>query len=104
MDIIENIREENSGIVTAAVYVSCDKCEDSEKLITEQLDSINEIVESEDIIVVDKYIDADGTNEGFQRLIKDIDAGYFDIVLICGDPAGIFNNKDFTVIDVLKAH
>lgn len=101
MDRIESISKENNEIVTAGIFISCDKAViDAEKIITEQLDLIHKFVQVHDIIIVDSYIDRLG-NKNYERMLADAQGQYFDIILVCGSPAAVAV-PGTVVIDVLK--
>lgn len=99
MSIIENIRTENNGIVTAAIYICCNKAVDVEKVVSEQLDLIHKFVQAKDIIIVDSYIDRNG-NEDYNRMLVDGQNHYFNVVLICGSSITVATS-DIVIIDVL---
>lgn len=98
MNTIEAIRRGNNGIVTAAIYISCDKVGVvTKKIIEEQVDLIHKFVQAKDIIIIDSYIDR-GSRESYNRMVSDAQNKYFDIVLICGNFTSIVG--DLVIIDV----
>lgn len=106
MSIIENIKQINNGIVTAAIYINCDKAttdtDDTEKVITEQLDLMHMFVQSNDIIIVDSHIDRNST-DNLYRLKADAQNYYFDLVLVCNSSTiDLIGSSDIAVIDILN--
>ena len=102
MNTIEITRRENNEIVTAAIYISCTKSFDSEKVIAEQLNLLHQFVQSEDLIIVDSYIDRDST-ENYNRLVADAQNKYFDVVLICGGTSAVAGLQNIPIINILSA-
>lgn len=98
MDAIENIKANNNGIVTAAIYISCTNSFDSEKVISEQLDILHKFVQANDIIIVDSYIDRDST-DNYTRLVADSEKHYFDVILVYGATTATTGLRN--VIDIL---
>lgn len=100
MNTLEEISEKNSGVLTAGIYISCDKTAfEPEKLISEKLDLILVFAEAHDIIIVDSYIDRSmNSKENYDRLVKDCKEHIFDLVLCCTNTLSGLENV--VVIDV----
>lgn len=103
MDLPEQFRK-SCVLVAAAVYISIENMhiDDAERVIAAHLEKIFEIKYSTDnIIIVESYVDRDDSMAEWNRLIEDAKTGRYQVILTCGDISERFG-LDVPVIDVLK--
>lgn len=97
MNVLEEIREKNSGVVTAGIYISCNNAVVDEKLISQHLSSALQFAETNEIIIVSSYIDRN-SKENYDRLVKDCREYIFDVVLVYNNTLSCLENV--VIIDV----
>ncbi|MED1745761.1 hypothetical protein [Brevibacillus borstelensis] len=104
MSLFEKFR--NKGVaVAAAVYISIGEnlhSDNAEKEVAKQLQDIFKFINlNTGIIIVESYVDRDGSTKEWNRLLEDIQIGRYGVILTCG----LLTDReviDVPIIDVLK--
>ncbi|MCM3625496.1 hypothetical protein M4D70_25295 [Brevibacillus borstelensis] len=93
------------GFITAAVYMSIGEklpSESAEREVAKQLQEIFKFINLKtEIIIVESYVDWDGSMRERNRLVEDIKVERYKIVLTCGELSE-WKAVDIPIIDVLK--
>ncbi|MCC0567183.1 hypothetical protein [Brevibacillus borstelensis] len=95
----------DGGFITAAIYMSIEgklPSEIAEREIAKQLQEIFRFINlNTSIIIVESYIDKDGSMREWNRLLEDIQTGRYGVILISGSLSDM-ELTDVPIIDVFK--
>lgn len=104
MSLFERFRK-NGVTVTAAVYISLAETlhsENVEKEVAKQLQDIFKFINlNTGIIIVESYVDRDGSMREWNRMLEDIQTERYRVVLTCGSWSER-ETIEVPIIDVLE--
>ncbi|MED2011261.1 hypothetical protein P4V39_24690 [Brevibacillus borstelensis] len=104
MSLFEQFRKKGVTI-TAAVYISINENLDSvnaEKEVGKQLQDIFKFINrNTGIIIIESYVDRDGSTREWNRLLEDIQTERYRVVLTCGSWSER-ETIEVPIIDVLE--
>lgn len=77
----------NNEVIAAAVYISVVNMdrEEAERVIAAQLHQIHSFADQHNIVLIDSYIERDGSETERNRLLEDARTGRYRVILHCGD-------------------
>jgi hypothetical protein len=99
MDLLGQLHK-NNEVIAAAVYISVVNMdrEEAERVVAAQLHEIHSFADQHSIVIIDSYIEREGSDAERNRLREDARTGRYRVVLHCGD----INSDSFYVLGVDK--
>lgn len=86
MDLLGQLHK-SSEVITAAVYISVVNMdqEEAERVIAAQFHEIHSFADQHSIVIIDTYIEREGSDAERNRLREDARTGRYRVILHCGD-------------------
>ncbi|CAM3467532.1 MULTISPECIES: hypothetical protein [Paenibacillus] len=86
MDLLGQFHK-NNEVIAAAVFISVINMdrEEAERVITEQLHQIHSFADQHSIVIIDSYIEREGSEAERNRLREDASSGRYRVLIHCGD-------------------